>query len=302
MPIHAVITGASGFIGAATAADLIASGHKVTALLRTGSNLARLDSIASLNRLQYSSLSDSNTVTALKAYQPDVFIHCGWRGVSGQDRNEAFQVTDNIRMSMESVELAAKVGCHRWVGLGSQAEYGNQNRRLDETAPLRPTTLYGKAKLAAGIACLALAEARGLSSAWLRVFSTYGPGDSPHWFLQYALREFRAKRAPELTLCTQLWDYLHVADAARAISATATTPQAIGHFNLGSGYALPLRHWLDLLRSATRCTIEPKYGAVPFRPDQVMHLEADISRLTEVTGWQPSISPAEGIDSLAAAS
>ena len=301
MPIHAVITGASGFIGAATAADLIASGHKVTALLRIGSNPRRLESMTGPNRLQYSSFSDPNTVTALKASQPDVFIHCGWRGVSGQDRNEAFQVTDNIQMSMESVDLAAKVGCRRWIGLGSQAEYGNQNRRLDETAPLQPTTLYGKAKLATGIACLALAEARGLSCAWLRVFSTYGPGDSPHWFLQYALREFRAKRAPDLTLCTQLWDYLHVADAARAISATATTPQAIGNFNLGSGYALPLRLWLDLLRRATGCTIEPKYGVVPFRPDQVMHLEADISRLTEVTGWQPKISPAEGILSLVAA-
>ena len=299
MPLHAVITGASGFIGAAAAADLLASGHKVTALLRPDSNPARLQHLPNLHILHHSHLADPATIAALKAASPDVFIHCAWRGVGGQDRNEAFQITDNIRMSMDSVDLAAAAGCQRWIGLGSQAEYGNQNRRLNEDAPTLPTTLYGKAKLATGIACLALAEARGLSAAWLRVFSTYGPGDSPHWFLQYALREFRAGKSPDLTLCTQLWDFLHVNDAARAISATAATPTASGNFNLGSGSALPLRFWLDLLRSATNSSSEPNYGAVPFRPDQVMHLEADISKLTAATGWEPLISPADGIASLA---
>jgi nucleoside-diphosphate-sugar epimerase len=30
-----------------------------------------------------------------------------------------------------------------------------------------------------------------------------------------------------------------------------------------------------------------------------MHLEADISKLTAATGWEPLISPADGIDTLA---
>lgn len=301
MSIHAVITGASGFIGSAAAADLLASGHEVTALLRADSSPERLRILRGIQTIQYDHLDEPATAAALKATRPDVFLHCAWRGVGGQDRNEPFQVKDNILLSMDSVSLAAAAGCRRWIGLGSQAEYGNQNRRLDEEAPVRPTTLYGRAKLASGIACLALAEARGLSAAWLRVFSTYGPGDSPHWFLQYVLREFRAGRSPDLTLCTQLWDYLHVADAARAITATATTSTATGNFNLGSGVARPLRFWIDLLREATGALCEPNYGAVPFRPDQIMHLEADISRISSITGWVPSISPADGIASLAAA-
>jgi len=301
MSIHAIITGASGFIGAAAAAEFIGAGHNVTALIRNNSNLERLKKLRDIGRLQYKDFADDETVEALKKLGPDVFIHCGWRGVGGSDRNESFQITENIRMSMDTVDLAAACGCRRWIGLGSQAEYGNQNSRLDENAPVRPTTLYGKAKLAAGIACLALAEAKGLSAAWIRVFSTYGPDDNPHWFLQYVLREFRAGRAPELTPCTQLWDYLHVTDAARAILAITSNPTANGTFNLGSGTALPLRFWTDLLRKATCCPIEPKYGAVPFRPDQVMHLEADISRITMATGWKPLVSPIDGIKSLIAA-
>ena len=299
-PLHAVITGACGFIGAATTRELLASGARVTALLRPESNRARLAPGSGLGILQYTSLADPETAASLKATQPDVFIHCAWRGVSGADRNEAFQVGDNVRMSLDAVELAAAAGCQRWIGLGSQAEYGNQNRRLNEEAPLRPTTLYGKAKLAAGIACLALCEAQGLSGAWLRVFSTYGPGDSPRWLLPFVLGEFRAGRSPELTLCTQLWDYLHVDDASRAISAIAVAHGISGNYNLGSGTARPLRHWIDLLRQVTGTQLEPRYGRIPFRPDQVMHLEADISRLSAATGWKPIVSATSGIASLVA--
>ena len=215
-------------------------------------------------------------------------------GVGGHERNEAFQITDNLPAVIEAVELAAAAGCRQWIGLGSQAEYGNQNRRMDEGAPLRPTTLYGKAKLAAGVAALALCEARQMAGAWLRVFSTYGPDDAPHWFIPYVIQELLAGRAPKLTQCEQLWDYLYVTDAARAVAATANGKTA-GVFNLGSGSAHPLKEYVEAIRRELGSLAEPAYGAVPYRPDQVMHLEADISRLTKVADWQPQISLAEGI-------
>lgn len=298
MKLNLVVTGASGFIGAATVKELLARNHNVAALVRCDSNSYRLDHCDGLKKITYLQFCDSKTVVELMAFEPDVFIHCGWRGVSGKDRNEPFQLRDNLQMSLQSVELAAAAGCYKWIGLGSQAEYGNQNQRLDETSATLPTTLYGKAKLATGIACLALAETLGISAAWLRVFSTYGPGDAPNWLLQYALREFEAGRSPRLTTCTQLWDYLHVSDAARAISSAAESKGAVGTFNLGSGTARSLRYWVDLLRESIGSKIEPEYGIIPFRPDQVMHLEADISRITAKTGWKPMMSPEEGIATL----
>ena len=41
--------------------------------------------------------------------------------------------------------------------------------------------------------------------------------------------------------------------------------------------------------------IVPEYGALPYRADQVMHLEADISRLTAATGWRPVTDLVEGL-------
>lgn len=126
------------------------------------------------------------------------------------------------------------------------------------------------------------------------MFSTYGPADSPRWLLPYVIGELLAGRRPRLTKCEQKWDYLYVDDAARAVVA-AVEGSASGVFNLGSGRSLPLRDYIEAIGRELDCAMEPDYGAVPYRPDQVMHLEADISRLTGVTGWMPSSSLAEGI-------
>jgi nucleoside-diphosphate-sugar epimerase len=294
MPFHIAITGATGFIGAAVVAELLASGARVTALFRPDSDPARLAAVKGFDVLMCPRLLDERTVDALREKAPDVFVHCAWRGVGGHERNEAFQITENLPMTLDAVELAAAAGCRQWVGLGSQAEYGNQNRRLGEDAALLPTTLYGKAKLAAGVAALALCEARQIAGVWLRVFSTYGPGDAPHWFIPYVIREFLGGRAPKLTRCEQLWDYLFVRDAARAVVAAANGATS-GVFNLGSGSARPLRDYIEATRLELGSRVEPAYGGVPYRSDQVMHLEADISRLTEVTGWRPQVSLTEGI-------
>jgi nucleoside-diphosphate-sugar epimerase len=294
MSRHVVITGATGFIGSAIVRELLASKAHVTILVRKESDVSRLADLSGFNTLVYSSLLAADTIVALCEQKPDAFVHCAWQGVGGKDRNQAFQVKDNLTLTLDSVDLAAAVGCKHWVGLGSQAEYGNQNRRLNEDALLRPTTLYGKAKLAAGIAALALCEARGLQGAWCRVFSTYGPGDAPGWFIPFVIQELLAGRKPGLTKCEQKWDYLYVADAARAITAVLAAG-AQGVFNLGSGTARPLVDYVEAIRKELKLDLVPDYGAVTYRPDQVMHLESDIGRLTAHTGWLPQVDMDAGI-------
>lgn len=300
MSAHVAITGATGFIGAAVAAEFLALGTEVTLLLRADSDRTRLAELAGVEFLTYTKLDDSTTIAALAARRPCTFIHCGWKGVVGGERNAAFQITANLPLTLAAVELAAAAGCQHWIGFGSQAEYGNANRRLDEDAPLRPTTIYGKAKLAAGIAALALCETRALAGTWLRVFSTYGPGDDPAWFIPYVTQELIAGRAPRLTRCEQRWDYLYVGDAARAVVAI-TKRKAGGIFNLGSGQARPLRDCVEAIRSELHSAVEPVYGAIPYRADQVMHLEAEITRLSAATGWSPETNIQTGLRATVAA-
>jgi len=85
-----------------------------------------------------------------------------------------------------------------------------------------------------------------------------------------------------------------VADAALAIVSVANG-NVSGVFNLGSGLARPLKQIIEAVRAELRTPVVPAYGAIPYRPDQVMHLQADIAKLHAATGWLPQVGLEEGI-------
>ena len=189
------------------------------------------------------------------------------------------------------------VGVDYFLGLGSQAEYGPQQGKIQETSPTQPTNCYGAAKLAAGVVLARTSTASQRKLAWLRLFSSYGPGDDPNWLIPYLIRTLLDGKTPKVTHAAQLWDYIHVDDVAHAIICTLNA-QACGIFNLGSGRAQSLRTTIEYIRDLIDPQIQIAFGEVPYRPDQVMHLEADITALTSTTGWIPKISMEDGLSSL----
>ena len=112
--------------------------------------------------------------------------------------------------------------------------------------------------------------------------------------IPYLIRALLKGERPALTACEQRWDYLFGPDAADAVWAVARS-DASGIFNLGAGRAESLRAIVETLRDAIDPKLPLGMGEVPYRPDQVMHLEADISRLTEATGWRPATSLQDGL-------
>lgn len=241
------------------------------------------------------SLSDTVVVrAALEGIKPEVVVHLGWAGVSGGDRNDPVQIA-NIGWSTDLMEAAAAAGTKHFVSTGSQAEYGPQSGVVSSDADTRPTTLYGEAKLATCRLLSRLAEIRQVRFSWLRVFSTYGAQDHPYWMLPGLIRALLAGERPALTEGIQKWDFLHVRDAAAAILAVAESKHASGIYNLGSGSAPPLRDTISMVRDAINPALPLGFGDVPYRPDQVMHLQADTGRLNRELGWHPQVELSDGL-------
>ena len=101
-------------------------------------------------------------------------------------------------------------------------------------------------------------------------------------------------RRPRTTLGTQKWDWLCVDNVVLTIVAVAATP-AMGVFNLGSDRAIAVRSLTERIGDLTAPRMEFPFGEIPFRSDQGMHMQADISRLTAATGWTPQVSIEEGL-------
>ena len=289
------ITGASGFVGAATVAVALDAGHEVAAVVRPGNPAKRLKPLEGRYRRLSIDLRDAASVAnAISEFRPDAVLHLAWWGVINSARFARQQISDNIETACALAEAAAASGASAFVGLGSQGEYGGAVEMSEESLP-RPTSLYGAAKVATLFLTRQLAEQAGLRHAWLRLFSTYGPGDNDSWLIPMLITEMLAGRRPRTTLGTQKWDWLHVEDVGRAIVAVASTPTAKGVFNLGSGRAVAVRTAIERIRDLAAPDMELVFGEIPFRPDQVIYMQADISRLTAATGWTPSISFEEGL-------
>jgi nucleoside-diphosphate-sugar epimerase len=219
-------------------------------------------------------------------------VHLAWRGVGNSERNSKDQAR-NVVDTVELIDLAADAGATVFVGAGSQAEYGPYDRAIVESDPPRPTTLYGIAKLASGLMAERRCAERKLRFAWLRIFSIYGPKDNEAWLIPSLIRTLRADGHMALTACEQRWGFLHARDAAAAVRCVITSPAAQGIFNLGSPEAPQLRETVTRLRDHIGAG-ELGFGEVPYRPDQVMVLAADVTRLAGL-GWRPIIALDQGL-------
>jgi nucleoside-diphosphate-sugar epimerase len=227
-------------------------------------------------------------------WRPDAVLHVGWCGVQSRFRNDAIQ-SENIAAAAQLLGFCRESGCRTWIGFGSQAEYGPKQSAIRETDAPAPTSLYGMAKLATMEMTRAMADSFGMRWAWVRLFSLFGPADEPSWMLPSLIQQLLKRDVPALTEGTQRWDYLYVEEAVEAVVRLLDAPPAEGIFNLGSGRARPLREIVEEVRDVIDSSLALNFGEVPFRPDQVMHLEADITRLKAVTGWQPSADLSAGL-------
>jgi nucleoside-diphosphate-sugar epimerase len=290
-----LLTGASGFVGATTLRFALEAGHEVAAVVRPGSAARRLAPYAGrFTRIDTDLRHVENLTAAMREQQTDAVLHLAWSGVENAARFDHRQISDNIEVACSLLEAATAASVGAFIGMGSQGEYGAGSTMTEDAFPT-PTTLYGAAKVATFYLTRQLAAQAKIRHAWLRLFSTYGPDDNDGWLIPTLITDMLAARRPRTTLGTQFWDWLHVDDVARGILAVATTPTAEGIFNLGSGDAVRVREMVETIRDLAAPGMELVFGEIPFRPDQVMFMQADIRRLREVTGWTPLIAIKDGL-------
>lgn len=289
-----MITGAAGFVGAAAVRTAVAQGHEVLALVRNA-DAPRLADLREKIAVHAVALADTAEVgEILQSTRPNVVVHSAWEGVGGPLRAGDIQL-DNIRTTVALADAAIAAGVRKFVGIGSQAEYGRFDRRITESDLPRPTLLYGAAKLAAFHLVDQRCREAGIDFAWLRLFSVYGPGDNPNWLIPSVAAALLRGEAPRCSEGTQNWDYLHIDDVARAVIAVAVTDGATGLFNLSSGAPVAVRTIVETLRDLAAPGLPLRFGEIPFGPDQIMHLEGDNARLRALTGWTVQIPALRGL-------
>jgi nucleoside-diphosphate-sugar epimerase len=225
----------------------------------------------------------------------DVFYHLAWEKTFGASRDDVDSQMANIQYTLDAVRLAKRLGCKKFIGAGSQAEYGIATEPLKPETPVNPESGYGIAKYAAGRFARLLCAQLGLQFNWVRVLSVYGPLDGVHSLIMYTIHELQTGRSPEFTKCEQVWDYLYCDDAARAFFAIGENGVDGKTYPLGSGTKKDLSKYLEIIRDIIAPDAVLQFGKKTYYPHQPMYLCADISELTNDSGWRPEVSFEEGI-------
>jgi nucleoside-diphosphate-sugar epimerase len=288
-----IIHGASGFLGKHFIKKLLSENIPVTVLARRKSDLSFIGESPLLNIFRYTDSLDEINTFDFNVSSP-VFYELSWHGVFGSDRNSEEQLSINVPMITSSINLANKFKAKHWIGIGSQAEYGNLNKRISESDFCRPTTMYGKAKLKCSEIASGLCKQFGIEFSWLRLFSVYGPHDNHEWLIQYLIREMLSDNEINVTKGEQVWDYLYIDDISEALFKLKDA-SGVGVANLGSGKGVQVKYIIEKIRALTHSKSKINYGAVPYREDQVMLMEADITKLSRHLNWSPFIGMEEGI-------
>jgi nucleoside-diphosphate-sugar epimerase len=291
-PRRALVTGATGFIGSALAARLANLGWEVHATARPDSDLTRLGAHRPRMVVHRLEGRPGELGPILEEVRPETVFHLASLFLARHRPDQVRPLVEsNILFPAELAEAMARSGANpRMVNAGTSWQH-HLDREYD------PVCLYAATKQAFEDLLAWYREGEGLRCATLKLFDTYGPGDTrPKLF--HLLREASSRAEPlAMSPGEQRLDLVFIDDVVEAflrcdlLLAQGVAPPPAG-WTVSSGAPMPLREVVELYGRVTGRPVPVAWGALPYRPREVM---APWDRGTTVPGWTPRVGLEEGI-------
>jgi len=278
---HAVVTGATGFVGAHLAVELLSRGLKVTALCRDGSpNLSRLP-------------SEVDIIYSLNDIPPaDVFYHLAWEGASGALRTDAAVQAFNAQFTVGTLKAAQTAGCKKYVALGTV--YERLTPQILASGKFGGSDFYVLSKRYACAMADKLAYKLGVDFSWCRICHPIGKYIKPEQLMAYTVSNLISGSAPSFGPASTLYDVAAVEDVASGLYLAGEYGKRREYY-IGSGAPHILREYLERTREILLTSTPLHIGA---RPDDGLRFQRewfDITPLTEDTGYAPKVSFEEAV-------
>ena len=267
MPLSALVTGGTGFVGR----------HLVSALREAGWRVATLDRHAPADHV-----GDLGTMP-LRALRADVVFHLA--GFSNPAASIEAAAEAYAANATATSRLVREVRAGRFVLASTCQVYPYSPRPVTESATPRPGSPYAASKLCGE----ALALASGRDVVILRPFNHTGPGQVADYICPFIARQVaRAEAGGSRTVSVKnrspRLDLFDVRDMARAYLAAAERGRRGTVYNVGTGRPVSIGDILDVLVSLSRVPLR-----VQARRGPETVLSGDSSLFRSHTGWRPRL-------------
>lgn len=311
-PQRVLLTGGAGFIGSNLAEALLRKRVPLTIVDNLDTfyppawKQDNLDQIRHVGQFEFfkSDICDEQGLREVFARsRPGAVIHLAARaGVRPSIEQPVLYEQVNVSGTIKLLELCREYRVKKVLFGSSSSVYGATSKVpfSEDEVELRPISPYAATKLAGEMLCYTYSHLFALPIICLRFFTVYGQRQRP----DLAIHKFTAlieagKPVPVFGDGSTGRDYTFIDDiVAGVLSALERTPPdengaPFEIFNLGNSHPVTLARLIELLEQATgrRAVREPK----PLQPGDVPLTWADITKASQVLGYQPATILEDGL-------
>ena len=275
------ITGATGFLGSNIARSLIANGHDLAATYRSSSSKELCEDFNS--QISWI-LQERDWENEVLNYEPEVIIHAAWMGVGHDERNCWEIQSANINFLQQVLIIAKTCNVRKFIGLGSQAEYGGFNGCITEAHATNPNEAYGCVKVVCAQLTNQFCRLHHIDWFWLRLFSVFGKGESGNWLIPALVNKLITTDQMDFTPGDQKYAYLYAEDLGVAIDNIINVAGRPGIYNISGKHPIKLKDLITQIRDIVNPVFKLNFGNLLYRENQPMLVQGDCSKFVTEFG------------------
>jgi nucleoside-diphosphate-sugar epimerase len=272
-----LVTGASGFLGRALKARLLADGYRVLEM-NSNADITEADNYTKFFDAGLSHVFHlAGRLFAPESWtDPAGFMHTN---VLGTER-----VLEFCRMNRLSLTYV------------SGYVYGVPEKLpIAESDHLMPNNPYALSKYLAERLCEFYAREYGVKTHVLRPFNVYGPNQNEKFLIPHIMRQVASGQDVRVLSLIPRRDFIYVDDVVDAtVKAFHHTNGTYAVYNIGSGISLSVEEVIDEIQRVAGVSL-PVVSEEKERTNEISDTYADISRARKDLAWSPVVSFAEGI-------
>lgn len=293
-----MIIGAAGFVGNYLAEHLVNEWGMEVSVTKLPNEQIENQQVKVYNL----DIMDEEAITSLLfRVRPDYIFHLAAQSSVGVAwRNPGLTIDVNIKGSVNVMDAIRELYYKpRVLLIGSGEEYGHIREGetpITEENSIRPGNIYAATKACQNMIGNIYARAYDMELMMVRAFNHIGPCQAPIFvvadFCKQVVEIEKGLREPVMYVgnLSSMRDFTDVRDVVKAYALLIQKGKAGETYNVGSGHAVTIEEVLKLIISLSDKEIRVEVDPNKIRPVDVPIIEADITKIYEATGWQPSIT------------